>query len=140
MNTFRWLAMFAAGAVILLVTQIPLAATLQTRADYAAAIDRATAEYENALIECDPIAGHDKIMCVVVAKAAEKRAKATAEANYLGTIKAKADSRIANADANWMIARTACDAKRPPAKDVCVSQAKDANIKLVADANATYTK
>jgi hypothetical protein len=129
-----------AAMVILTATQLPYATTLQTRADYAAAMDRASAEYRDARIECRPIVGHDQDMCVVVARAAEKRAKAAADATYWGTIKSKADRSIANADADWMIARASCDARLHPDKAACVQNAKAANIRTVAAVQATYGK
>jgi hypothetical protein len=136
MRAVRLVILTLAAAVIVSATQFPYAATLQTRADYGAAIDRVTAEYNNAREECDPIAGHDKAMCMVEAKAAEKRARAVANANYLGTVNARRDSRIASADAGWMIARTSCDAKVLAEKSACVQRAKTENIRLVAAADA----
>jgi hypothetical protein len=40
MNRFRWIAVCIAGAAILIFTQFPNAATFQTRADHASALDR----------------------------------------------------------------------------------------------------
>ena len=111
-------------------------ATTQTRADYTAAVDRAAVVYKDARAKCDPLTGHGKDMCVVEAKAVEKRAKASAEAAYKGTIKSKTDSQIANADAEFMVAKVACDTKAGAAKDICVKQAQATRVKLVADVKA----
>ena len=132
MTKARWVILSFAAIVILSATQIPFATTLQTRADYAAAMDRAAIEYRDALAECRPISGHDREMCEVEAQAAELRAKAQADATYWGTIKAKADRRIANADADWMIARASCNAKSQPDKAACVQKARVANLEVVA--------
>lgn len=136
MNKFRLLAASIGGATILSFTQFPFAATLQTRADYSAALDRATDAYKDARNKCDPMAGHDKDMCVVEAKAQQKRAKALAETNYTGTITAKTNSRIANADADLMVAKVACDIGTRQQVDECVTQARATNARLVADATS----
>ena len=138
MNRFRWVAVCIAGAAILIFTQFPNAATMQTRGDYAAALDRVYVAYQSARAKCASLAGHDRNMCVVAAHAAEKRSKAIAAVNYRGTTTSKVDSRIADADADLMIARVACAARTVREKDTCVDVAKAANVKLVADASATY--
>jgi hypothetical protein len=138
MNRFRYVALCIAGAAILSFTQFPFAATMQTRTDYAAALDRVYVMYRDARVKCAPLAGHARDMCVVEANASEKRAKAAAEANYRGTIPSKADSRIANADADLMIARVACNAKAKAERSVCVNQARATNVKLVSDTRDNY--
>jgi hypothetical protein len=127
------------GAALLLVAQFAFAAATLTRVDYDAALDRATAVYKDASAKCEPMAGHNKDMCVVEAKAVEKRAKASADANYQDTNKAKTDSRIADADADFMVAKVACDTKAGAERNICVKQAEATQIKLVADAKAHRT-
>jgi hypothetical protein len=139
MNRSKLLVASMGGAAILSVAQFAFAMTTQTRTDYRAAMDRTSVVYKDARAKCEPLTGHDKDMCVVEAKAVEKRAKASAEANYKGTIKAKTDSQIANADADLMVARVACDTKAGQEKDVCVKQAQATQVKLVADAKAHKT-
>lgn len=124
------------GAAILSFGQFAGATSTQTRADYTAALDRASAVYKDASAKCEPLTGHEKDVCVVDAKAVEKRAKASAEANYKGTIKSRTASEIANADADFMVAKVACDTKAAHEKDVCLTQAKATQVKLVADAKA----
>ena len=124
------------ASVILSFAPFAFAMTTQTRIDYTAAMDRASVVYKDAAAKCETRTGHDKDMCVVEAKAVEKRAKAAAEVNYKGTVKSKTDSQIANADADFMVAKVACDTKAGPAKDVCVKQAQATRVKLVADVKA----
>ena len=138
MNKSRLIVLGIAGAVILSITQFPFAATMQTRADYAAALDRAHDAYGNARALCAPLAGHEWDMCIVEAHALEKRAKAAAEISYKGTIQSRADGRIANADADLMVARVACDSRTGQARGICVKQAKATNVRLVADAGENY--
>ena len=139
MNRSTLLVASAVGAAILSVAPLTFAKATQARTDYTAAKEHASAVYKDAQAKCEPLKGHEKDMCAVEAKAAEKRAKASAEANYKGTIKAKTDSQIANADADYMVAKVACDTKAGNEKDVCVKQAKATHVKLVADAKAHKT-
>jgi hypothetical protein len=127
------------AAVLLLIAQSAVAVSLQTRTDYAAAVDRASAVYKGARAKCEPLTGHDKDVCVVGARAVEKRAKASAAANYKGTIKSQTDNRIASADADYMVAKVACDTKVGQEKDACVKQAQATQVQLVADAKANNT-
>jgi hypothetical protein len=139
MNSLKLLAAAMTGAALLSSAPLALAATTQTHSEYTAALDRATVTYKEARAKCEPLTGHENDMCVVEAKAAEKRAKAAAEANYKGTVKARTNSEIANADADYMVARMACDAKAGQEKDVCVKQAQATQVKVVADAKAHKT-
>ena len=127
------------GAAILSCAQLAFATTSQARSDYTGAVERASVAYKDAHAKCEPLTGHDKDMCAVEAKAVEKKAKALAEADYRGTIKAKTASRIANADADFMVAKVACDIKTTQEKDVCVKQANATHVQLVADAKAHRT-
>jgi hypothetical protein len=140
MNRFRWVAFCIASVAILTFTQFPYAATLQTRVDYAAALERIYDTYRNARAQCAPLAGHDRDVCAVAAQAAERRSKAVAEVNYKGTIKSKSDSAIADADADLMVARVACGTRIAGEKSACVNEAKAVNVKLVAEATEKYAK
>src|SRR5678816_2548596 len=139
MNRSTLLVASIGGVALLCSAQFSTAKTAQTRVDYTAAIEHASVVYKDARAKCEPLAGHEKDMCVTEAKAAEKRAKASAEADYKGTIKARTDSRIADADANLMVAKAACAAKTGHEKDICMKQAKATHVKLVADAKAHKT-
>jgi hypothetical protein len=140
MNRFRWVAVCIAGAAILIFTQFPNAATMQTRVDYASALQRINVAYRQARAQCPPLAGHARDMCAVEAQAAERRSRAAAEANYKGTIKSKADREIADADADLMIAEVSCASSIAPEKYACVNRAKVVNVKRVADATEKYAK
>ena len=140
MNRFRWVAVCIAGAAILIFTQFPNAATMQTRVDYASALDRIRVVYRNARAQCPPLAGHAQDMCAVEAQAAERRSRGTAEVNYKGTIKSKTDREVAEADADLMIAKVSCATRIAPENYACVNRAKAVNAKLVADATGKYSK
>jgi hypothetical protein len=74
--------------------------------------------------KCHALSGNDKEVCVEEAKAAEKRTKADAKAQYKQTRKAHTDARIAAADADYKVAAQKCDALAGTDKDSCVSAAK----------------
>jgi len=138
-NRSKFLIASIGGAAILTFAQVAFATTTQTRIDYPAAMEHASAVYKDARAKCEPLGGHEKDMCVVEAKAVEKRTKASIEADFKGTVKAKTDSRIANADADFMVAEVACDAQTGQKKTICVKEAKATQVKLVADARAHKT-
>jgi len=83
----------AATLAAALTTALTTAATGRTRADCAAAAGHASARYQAARSECESFNGNEKDLCVVQAIAAEKRAKAVAEARYKGTIKSRTEAR-----------------------------------------------
>ena len=61
-------------------------------------------------------------------------AKADVEAQHKGTAKARADARIAHADADYDVAKEKCDELTGNKKDVCMKDAKAAHAKAKADA------
>ncbi len=107
-----------------------------TSNDYSAAKSRAEADYKAASARCDSMSGNPKDVCIAEAKAAEKKAKAEAEAQYKNTDKARADAIIAAAEADYDVAKARCDAKTGNDKDVCIKEAKAAEVKAKADAKA----
>jgi len=135
----KLLAAATTVAAILSNAQFALAAATLTRDAYDAALDRVSVVYKDMSAKCGAMSGHEKDMCAAQAKAVEMRAKAAADANYQDTNKAKTDSRIADADADFMVAKVACDAKGGHDRIICVKQAEATQIKLVADAKAHKT-
>jgi hypothetical protein len=139
MTQSKLYASLLAGMTMMIVAQFALAAPIQKRTDYSGAVDRASAVYKDARAKCDALKDNPKDVCVAEAKAAEKRAKAEAEANYMGTVKARTDARIANADAAYMVASAKCDAQTGNEKNVCLTEAKAKQTKAIADAKANKT-
>ena len=64
--------------------------------EYAVAKDRATAEYKAAKAQCKNLSGNARDVCTAEATAAEKKAKAEAEAQYKNTDQAHRDARISS--------------------------------------------
>jgi hypothetical protein len=125
------------GIVIgLAVPTLALGAAM-TASEYSATKDRASADYKAAKAECDRLSGNPKGVCIAEAKAAEKKTKADAEANYKNTDKAGLDARIAIAEADYDVAKAKCAARTGNDKDVCIKEAKAAETKAIADAKAT---
>jgi hypothetical protein len=139
MNRTKLVIASLASLAILSTAPYAFAKTAQTRSDYTSALDHASSVYRDAHAKCEPLLGHDKDMCVVEAKAVEKRSKAAAQATYKGTVKSMTDRNIAYADADLMVAKVACETKTANDKDVCVKQAQATQVKLVADARAHKT-
>jgi hypothetical protein len=140
MSTSKLLVALMGSAAMLVSGQSAFAATTQARADYSATRNQISADYKDAYAKCEPLTGHDREMCLVEARATERRAKASAEANYKGTIRSKTDSQIADANADSMVAKVACEVKAGPEKDLCVQQAEATRVKLVNAAHAHKTE
>jgi hypothetical protein len=136
MKTCTWNQLLQGLVIGLTVPTLAVGAAM-TAGEYGAVKDRATAEYKTAKARCDSLAGHGKDVCVAEAKAAETKAKAEAEAEYRNTDKARRDARIEMAEADYDVAKARCGAKTGNDKDVCLKEAKAAEIKAKADANAT---
>ena len=107
-----------------------------TKDEYRATTARIGTEYKAAKAKCDALSGQPKNLCVAEAKAAEKRAKARAEADYENTPRAREKAVIAEAEATYMVAKEQCATKSGNDKDVCVQAAKAAETKVKADAKA----
>ena len=107
-----------------------------TKDEYRATKTRIGAEYKAAKAKCDALSGQPQNLCVAEAKAAEKRAKARAEADYENTPRAREKAVIADAEATYMVAKEQCATKTGNDKDVCVKAAKAAETKAKADAKA----
>jgi len=120
----------------LAVPTLALGATMSS-SDYSAAKDRASADYKAAKARCDAMSGNPKDVCIAEAKAAEKKMKADAEAQYKNTDKARRDARIDTAEAEYAVAKAKCGARTGNDKDVCIKEAKAAEAKAKADAKAT---
>jgi uncharacterized protein (DUF342 family) len=105
-----------------------------SRDQYKADKDRIEAQYKSDKDQCSSMKGNAGDVCKAEAKGKEKVAKAELEANYKNTAKARSDARIAQADADYDVAKEKCDDMSGNQKDVCVKQAKATHTKAKADA------
>jgi len=124
------------GIVLGLAVPTLAIAVTMTSADYSAAKSKASADYKAAKTHCDTMKGNDKDVCVAEAKAAEKKAKSEAEAQYKNTDKARRDARIDAAEADYKVAKAKCGALKGDEKSACTKEAKAAEQKAKADAKA----
>jgi len=122
--------------IALAVPTLALGAAMSS-SDYSAAKNRAAADYKAAKARCDALSGNPKDVCVAEAKAAEKKSKADAAAQYKNTDKARRDAKIDTAEADYDVAKAKCGARTGNDKDVCIKEAKAAEVKAKADAKAT---
>jgi hypothetical protein len=105
---------------------------------YDAESKRIESDYKAAKEQCKTLSGNAKDICVEDAKAKEKIAKADLEASYKGTEKARYDARIAHAEADYAVAKEKCDDFSGNQKDVCLKEAKAAQVKAKADAKVAH--
>ena len=110
------------------------AATNMSRADYGAAKDRISADYKAERASCDSLSGNAKDICVEQSKGKESVARAELEADYTGKASDRNKVAMAKADAIHAVAKEECDDKAGNAKDTCVTEAKAAHTKALADA------
>src|SRR6476661_1316672 len=105
-----------------------------SRDAYKADKDKIEAQYKSDKGHCSSMSGNAKDICQAEAKGKEKVAKAELEANYKNTDKARNDARVAQADADYDVAKEKCDDMSGNQKDVCVKEAKATHTKAKADA------
>lgn len=104
--------------------------------DYKAGKDKIVAEYKQAKTSCGSLSGNAKDICMAEAKGNEKVANAELESSYKPTTKNRYEARVAKAEANYAVANERCDDMAGNTKDVCVKEAKAAEIAAKADAKA----
>jgi hypothetical protein len=102
--------------------------------DYKAGKDKIAAEYKSAKAGCVPLSGNASDICKAETKGKEEVALAELEASYKPTRKAHYKARVAKAEADYSVAKERCDDLSGNAKDVCVKQAKAAEVTAKADA------
>ena len=109
-------------------------AATMSKSDYAAAKDRVSADYKADKAACASLAGNQKDICTEQAKGKESVARADLEYSYSGKASDATKVSVAKADASYAVAKEMCDDKAGNVKDVCVSEAKAAHTKGLADA------
>jgi len=100
------------------------AAAAPSESDHRAALRNAAATYNAARAHCRTLSGQDKRVCIAEAKAALNRANAQAEATYRDTPRARVDAHVAEANADYAVARARCDAHSGAARRACIKAAK----------------
>jgi hypothetical protein len=127
-------ALFAAAGIGF--AGVALAATNppMSRDAYSQEKSRIDAAYKADIAACKSLSGNAKDVCEVTAKGHRDVAKAEAEASYKHTAKARYDARVAKVEADYKLAKEKCDDLNGNPKDVCLKEAKAAEVKGKADA------
>lgn len=101
---------------------------------HAMAKTNADAQYKLDREACSSLSGNAKDICMAEAKGKDHIAIAEADAAYENTPKARADARVAHAQAIHDVAVEKCDDLTGNTKDVCVKEAKAELVKGKANA------
>ncbi|MES2958390.1 MAG: hypothetical protein V4792_09390 [Pseudomonadota bacterium] len=113
---------------------LPLANAAISKTDYSAGKTRISADYKANKAACDSLKANAKDICVEEAKAKEKVARAELEFNYTGKPADQTKLLETKAKTAYAVAKEKCDDKAGNDKDVCVKEAKAAEVKGLADA------
>jgi hypothetical protein len=117
---------FSAGAM----------AQSMSKNDYKAGKDRIAAEYKSAKARCASLSGNTNDICLAEATGRGKVARAELDASYQPSVKSRYQARVAKAEADHAVAKERCDDLAGNAKDICVKEAKAAQVAAKADAKA----
>ena len=107
-----------------------------TADEYRVTRDRIEAEYKDSKAACDRLTDNAKDVCREEAKGREKIARAELEYNRSGSPKDATGLAEARVDAAYAVAKEKCDDRTGNDKNLCVSEAKTARTKALADAKA----
>lgn len=109
-------------------------AQAMTKEENKATEEKIEAEYKAADKACNTFSGNAKDICVLEAKGKEKVAKAQLNAAYKPSAKAHRAVLDTKAEAAYAVAKERCDDLAGNPKDVCLKEAKAAEVSAKADA------
>ncbi|MEO8543110.1 MAG: hypothetical protein ABI434_05980 [Burkholderiaceae bacterium] len=124
-------------ATLLLATLLAMStaqAANTSKADYSAGKTSITAQYKTDKAACASQSGNAKDICIAEAKGKENVARAELEHSYTGKAKDAIKAREAKVDADYSVAKEKCDDLAGNPKNVCVTEAKAARSKGMANA------
>ncbi len=117
---------FSAGAM----------AQTMSKHDYKASMASISAEYKSDKTNCQSLSGNANDICMAEATGKEKVAKADLEARNKNTNEARYEALVTKAEADYSIAKQKCNDQAGDVKDVCLKEAKAAEIAAKADAKS----
>lgn len=117
----------------------PAIAQNLSKADFKLGKERISTDYKTAKSACASLSANAKDICVVEAKGKEKVARAELDASYEPSVKHHYQVRIAKAESAYALAKEKCDDLAGNPKDVCVKEAKAAQVAAKADAKVQMT-
>lgn len=104
--------------------------------DYKAGKDKISVEHKSAKAGCASLSSNAKDICIAQADGKNKVALAELQVSYTPSVKTRYEVRIAQAEADYAVAKERCDDQAGNAKDVCVKEAKAVETTAKADATA----
>jgi hypothetical protein len=107
-----------------------------SKEQYKSGKDNIAAEYKAANAACGSLSGNAKDICKAEASGKEKVALSTLDAENKPSVDASYKVRVARADADYSVAKERCDDKAGNVKDICLKEAKAAEVAAKADATA----
>jgi len=93
-------------------------------------------QYKSDKTNCKSLSGNANDICMAEAKGKEKAAKADLNARNKNTNEARYEALVTKAEADYSVAKEKCDDHAGNVKDVCLKQAKAAEIAAKADAKS----
>ena len=113
--------------------------TLMSRSDFVLARQAIQDETRAALGRCRSVEMPGREICRVEARAAERVHRAELDARYHGTVAAAAEVRVAQAKADFEVARARCNALTSAERLQCLQAARATEAKAVAAARPAAT-
>lgn len=110
-----------------------------SKSDQQAAKANIAAAYKSDKAACGTLTGNSKDICEAEASGKEKNKLAELAANYTPSAKTRNQVRVVKAESNYAVAKERCDDFAGNAKDVCLKEAKSAEIAAKADAKVHLT-
>lgn len=111
-------------------------AETMSKQEYKTGKDRIEADYKADKKNCESMSDNAKDICMAQAKGKMKVSEANLDARNKNTRKARYDAQVAKAEAEYSVAKEKCDDKKGNDKDVCLKEAKAAEVSAKADARA----
>ena len=107
-----------------------------SKSEFKAAREAIAAELKAARADCGSLSANAKDICMAKAAGREKVARADLDARHKPSETAYYRFRVARADADFSVAKEMCDDKAGNVRDVCMKEAKAAEVAAKADAKA----
>lgn len=127
-----------ASLLVAALLALPLAhAATMTKADFNAEKARIAAVYKADKTACAALSDNAKDICLEEAQGKEKVARAELQFSYTAKPGDQAKVWKTKAQAAYEVAKEKCDDQTGNAKDVCVKEAKAAEVKALTDAKTT---
>lgn len=110
------------------------------KAEFKTKMEKIEADYKAEKTACASSSGNAKDICIADAKGKEKIAKGELESSYKPSAKTHYKASVAKAEAEYAMAKERCGEKTGNAKDVCIQEAKAAEVSAKADAKVAREK